>query len=29
MGKWSLDMDYAKPAEIVASMIDASRKSWR
>ena len=30
-GKWSLDMDYAKPADVVASMIDASQKklAWR
>jgi formate/nitrite transporter len=25
-GKWSLDMDYAKPADVVTSMIDASEK---
>jgi formate/nitrite transporter FocA (FNT family) len=25
-GGWSLDMDYAKPADVVASMIDASLK---
>jgi formate/nitrite transporter len=26
MGQWSLDMDYAKPADVVTSMIDASEK---
>ena len=25
-GSWSFDMDYAKPADVVASMIDASSK---
>jgi hypothetical protein len=25
-GSWSFDMDYAKPADVVASMIDASLK---